>query len=124
MPLHDGTCTLATLADGVFLDDNGSIVVVELKCGFQSNCDAHSGNMRREMKEFTDCPRHQHALQVAFTHRLFRETHPALSKHSKAVVVRVVDAGVDYYEPSRRMVSAVKRALERFSMKGIKKVTL
>ena len=62
--VRDEQLDLATLVDGVFVNERGRVVLVELKCGFEGYNDASNGRMRRPFQRFTNAPKYQHQLQL------------------------------------------------------------
>jgi len=71
--VHNPRESIATKVDLVCQRDNGSLVVVELKCGFDGkalrSCTAHK--MLAPFHMLNDCPFHQHQVQLAFTYHMF-----------------------------------------------------
>jgi hypothetical protein len=83
---------LATLVDCVFLNAQNSIVLVELKCGFEGYVDRANADMRGDFKSLTNAPKNQHQIQLAFTSCMFERTFPEFGRVD-ALVVRMTDTG-------------------------------
>ena len=90
--VRDEQIDLATLVDGVFVNERGRVVLVELKCGFEGYNDASNGRMRRPFQKFTNAPKNQHQLQLAFTRCMFERTFPEFGRVD-ARVVRMTERG-------------------------------
>eukprot|EP00854_Cymbomonas_tetramitiformis_P000167 gene167-301_t len=52
-----------------------SLVIVEVKCGFDGYVSLSSGRMQFELRKVPDSPRNQHHLQVAVTRELYMRTY-------------------------------------------------
>lgn len=52
-----------------------SLVLVELKCGFEGYVSLASGRMQFELRHVPDSPRNQHHLQLALTRELYARTY-------------------------------------------------
>lgn len=85
-------CNIATMVDGVFLNARGRVVLVELKCGFEGYVDRSTGNMRGVFASFSDAPKNQHQIQLAFTRCMFERTFPELGTVD-GIVVRMTETG-------------------------------
>lgn len=113
--VRDEQCDLATLVDGVFVDERGRVVLVELKCGFEGYNDTSNGYMRSPFQKFTNAPKHQHQLQLAFTRCMFERTFPEFGRVD-ARIVRMTDRGAhvtkiddDLDATARRVFAAGRR---------------
>lgn len=113
--VRDEQLDLATLVDGVFVNERGRVVLVELKCGFEGYNDTSNGRMRRPFQRFTNAPKYQHQLQLAFTRCMFERTFPEFGRVD-ARIVRMTDRGAHVTkiddsldETTRRIFAAGKR---------------
>ena len=113
--VRDEQVDLATLVDGVFVDERGRVVLVELKCGFEGYNDTSNGRMRPPFRKFTNAPKHQHQLQLAFTRCMFERTFPEFGRVD-ARIVRMTDRGAhvtriddDLDATARRVFAAGRR---------------
>ena len=113
--VRDEQVDLATLVDGVFVDQRGRVVLVELKCGFEGYNDVGNGRMRAPFQKFTNAPKNQHQLQLAFTRCMFERTFPEFGRVD-ARIVRMTDRGAhvtridgDLDATTRRVFSAGRR---------------
>ncbi len=113
--VRDEQCDLATLVDGVFVDSGGRVVLVELKCGFEGYVDASTGFLGPPFQKFTNAPKNQHQLQLAFTRCMFEKTFPEFGGVDARIVrmtergahVSTVDADID--RTVRRVLATGKR---------------
>ena len=92
MVVRDEESDVATLADGVFVDKEGSTVVLELKTGFENYNDRSTGNMKGDFSFLTNCPGNQHRVQLALTAEMFEKTFPELGA-VKTILVRMTSKG-------------------------------
>ena len=115
MVVRDEQIDLATLVDGVFVNERGRVVLVELKCGFEGYNDVGNGRMRPPFQRFTNAPKNQHQMQLAFTRCMFERTFPEFGRVD-ARIVRMTDRGAhvtkindDLDATTRRVFSAGRR---------------
>ena len=88
---------LGTGVDLVAMDEaSGELVLVELKCGFNSYADKGTGHMLHELSAYPNSPRYQHQAQLAVTAELFRRTFGVAPR--TAYVLCANDHGVSYHE--------------------------
>jgi len=85
---------VATAVDLVCKDLQGRVVIVEIKTGFMHYYRRFRGYMNVLTPSVTDCPYHQHQLQLLLTYQLYRSTFPS-HKMGNAFVIRVDAIGVD-----------------------------
>jgi hypothetical protein len=102
-------CDLATLVDGVFLNAEGRVVLVELKCGFEGYVDRSTGAMRGPFCALSNAPVNQHQIQIAFTRCMFERTFPEFGKVD-AIVVRMTETGA-HVKAVEKKVDVVSRAI-------------
>ncbi|KAK3284443.1 hypothetical protein CYMTET_3904 [Cymbomonas tetramitiformis] len=65
-----------------------SLVLVEVKCGFEGYVSLASGRMQFELRDVPDSPRNQHHLQLALTRELYARTY---QDQPEAIVVWITD---------------------------------
>ncbi|KAK3252044.1 hypothetical protein CYMTET_38602 [Cymbomonas tetramitiformis] len=65
-----------------------SLVLVEVKCGFEGYVSLASGRMQFELRGVPDSPRNQHHLQLALTRELYARTY---QDQPEAIVVWITD---------------------------------
>ena len=113
--VRDEQCDLATLVDGVFVNERGRVVLVELKCGFEGYNDTSNGRMRHPFRAFTNAPKNQHQIQLAFTRCMFERTFPEFGRVD-ARIVRMTERGAhvttiddDLDATARRVFAAGRR---------------
>lgn len=103
---------LATSVDLVARDQKtNSIVLVELKCGFNNYMDTATARMRHEMNMYPNSPRFQHQLQLAVTTELFVRTFGI--KPKTCYVLTANDNGVTYHELEERFRAAAPAVISR-----------
>jgi len=103
---------LGTAADVVCFDkSDNSVVLVELKCGFDSGRTAAAMrkgtacNMRGPLSGASDCNVHRHLAQLAVTHHLFTSEQQTLDKlgemgvgkEVKGLLMYACDDGVEFF---------------------------
>ena len=99
----DVVCALSTgvqrLPEGRWLLRPGAtVVLLELKCGWEQTYQRYCGRMKAPLAHLTDSPEHQHQLQLLLTRILFERTYRGRGHAvSSAAVVRVHSAGVTWY---------------------------
>lgn len=103
-------CDLATLIDGVFLNEDNKIVLVELKCGFNGYVDKSNGNMKGPFSCLKNSPKFQHQLQLCFTKLMFHETFPEF-KQVDAMIVRMTESGAYVHKIEKKIEDIVRRII-------------
>jgi hypothetical protein len=106
---------IATAVDFVvYRPSDDAVVLIELKCGFESSDSAWLAKQERA-----------HAVQLAVTKRLFALTYPAV-KNVRALVFRVHTAGVRVHgvpAEAKALVDSTLAQIQRRKAKGYKKRT-
>jgi hypothetical protein len=89
-------------------------VIVEIKTGYSNTWDVSNGSMRAPLRSMSNCPKHQHMLQLALTCEFFTMT--TGMRVADAFVLRVIASGVDYTRVSpeiRRSVPTLLKLLQK-----------
>ena len=83
-------------ADGCSLRPGARVVLVELKCGYETNYERYVGPMEAPLQRLNDSPHEQHQVQLLLTRILFERTftRDGGPRVHDAFVVRVHAAGV------------------------------
>jgi hypothetical protein len=107
VPVFDLDRGLATAVDLVCEShDRQTLYLVEIKCGFNGNTYTdHNAQMKHELKNVSNCPKHQHQVQASVTHALFEKCYASQKRYRdvKTLIARVTDEGT-YFEPIRQWV--------------------
>ena len=98
----------------VCIDDTGTAVVVELKCGFRGYFLKGNDRMLHEYKHLSNAPRNQHMLQLAITCRLFALTYPGVA--FRGLLIRSEEKGVEWQNLERNIYKESSRALQRMKI--------
>ena len=125
VPVFDLDRGIATAVDLV-CEDRGSrtLYLIEIKCGYNGNTYTdHNAQMRHELKDVSNSPRHQHQVQAAVTHSLFKSCYSARGMSYASVqtlIARVTDEGT-HFEPLRpwikRHVPSIMDRIANFASK-------
>jgi hypothetical protein len=73
--VFDETANLATAVDIVCVDENGTPVLIELKCSSDARYNQYSGNMQGAMQHKRNSLANQHVLQAQITRVLWEKTY-------------------------------------------------
>ena len=114
--VEDSMTRIGTACDLVCVDAcDASVVVVEIKCGFDGYFDASCGGMLHEPGRAgcTDAPRFQHQVQLALTAALFERTYGLAPRRS--YILRASADGVYFYKLRRDLLGIAPSMLLRMA---------
>jgi hypothetical protein len=86
-----------------------TLIVVELKCGFDNYNRASCGQMGPPFADMSDTPEHQHQIQLAFTQLFFQKTFARVKV--LALLMRVHSKGVNMTELPKSVSNRMNEAL-------------
>ena len=119
VPVFDLDTGIATAIDLICENkETNSLYLIEIKCGFNDNTYTdHNSQMKHELKDISNSPKHQHQVQASVTHKLFVNCYNSKSSYSsvETIIARVTDSGT-HFEPLRSWVKPfVRKIIERIS---------
>jgi hypothetical protein len=104
---------VGTAIDVVCVNEANGVVLVEVKTGYSNTWEKGTGPMKKPLNSMSNCPQHQHMLQLALTSALFTMTTGI--KVADAFVVRVIQSGVHYVRVSPEIQSALPSVMRVLS---------